>query len=400
MSLIVDTNVLLDFPKIIQEEENIVILTDVLRELDGLKLNPNPEVSFKARRAAVVISRNLSKLNFNDSLEKEKISVDDKLIESCTPQDILITNDVYLKIKAIIRGLNTKGYGGTSDYQGVRYFEVDLETDPYNEELSKILNEHQCEGMAENEYLIILDKNTKQLVDIFCNHNNVLEQVVPYEIRNKWINKIYPKNPEQRCLFNALQRKDNTIIYAGGSFGTGKSFILNNYAISELEKGKISKIVYVPNNSYTENTIDIGALPGELLEKVTGQIGPLVDLVGIDEVHSMIDKEQLEVVPMGSIRGRSFQNAIIIVNEAQNLTEDHIKLLIARCGEGTRIFFDGDYKQADSAVFRNKNGLKLLLNLKDSPVYSKIFATVHLKTIERSLTAQASNFLDELTGGI
>jgi len=71
-------------------------------------------------------------------------------------------------------------------------------------------------------------------------------------------------------LFNALQRKDNTIIYAGGSFGTGKSFILNNYAISELDKGKISKIVYVPNNSYTENTIDIGALPGELLEKITG----------------------------------------------------------------------------------------------------------------------------------
>lgn len=400
MSLIVDSNVLLDFPKIIQEEEDIVILTDVLRELDGLKLNPNPEVSFKARRAAVVISRNLSKLFFNDHLEKEKMSVDDKLIESCTHKDILITNDVYLKIKAIIRGINTKGYGGTSDYQGVRYFEVDLETDPYNEELSKILNEHQCEGMAENEYLIVLDKNTKQLVDIFCNHNNILEQVVPYEIRNKWINKIYPKNPEQRCLFNALQRKDNTIVYAGGSFGTGKSFILNNYAISELEKGNISKIVYVPNNSYTENTIDIGALPGELLEKVTGQIGPLVDLVGIDEVHSMIDKEQLEVVPMGSIRGRSFQNAIIIVNEAQNLTEDHIKLLIARCGEGTRIFFDGDYKQADSAVFRNKNGLKLLLNLKDSPIYSKIFATVHLKTIERSLTAQASNFLDELTGGI
>lgn len=400
MSLIVDTNVLLDFPKIIQEEENIVILTDVLRELDGLKLNPNPEVSFKARRAAVVISRNLSKLNFNDNLEKEKISVDDKLIESCTPEDILITNDVYLKIKAIIRGINTKGYGGTSDYQGVRYFEVDLESDPYNEELSKILNEHQYEGMAENEYLIVLDKNTKQLIDIFCNHNNILEQVVPYEIRNQWINKIYPKNPEQRCLFNALQRKDNTIIYAGGSFGTGKSFILNNYAISELDKGKISKIVYVPNNSYTENTIDIGALPGELLEKITGQIGPLVDLVGIDQIRDWIKTEQLEVVPMGSIRGRSFQNAIIIVNEAQNLTEDHIKLLIARCGEGTRIFFDGDYKQADSAVFRNKNGLKLLLNLKDSPVYSKIFATVHLKTIERSLTAQASNFLDELTGGI
>jgi phosphate starvation-inducible protein PhoH len=62
--------------------------------------------------------------------------------------------------------------------------------------------------------------------------------------------------------------------------------------------------------------MEIGSLPGELLEKVTGQIGPLVDLVGIDEVHSMINREQLEVVPMNSIRGRSFQDSIIIVNEA------------------------------------------------------------------------------------
>jgi predicted ribonuclease YlaK len=52
--------------------------------------------------------------------------------------------------------------------------------------------------------------------------------------------------------------------------------------------------------------MDIGALPGELLEKVTGQIGPLVDLVGIDEVQEMIKREELEVVPMNSIRGRSF----------------------------------------------------------------------------------------------
>lgn len=373
---------------------------DVLRELDGLKLNPNPEVSFKARRAAIVISRNMSKLSFEDRMENEKISVDDKLIKSCTQEDILITNDVYLKIKATIRGLKTKGYGGSSDYQGVKYFEADLETNPYDEELAKIIDNRYFEGMIENEYLIVSDKNTGDLIDIFCNHENKLEQVLPREIRNKWINKIYPKNPEQRCLFNALQRKTNTIIYAGGSFGTGKSFILNNYAISELEKGNIQKIVYVPNNAFTENTIDLGSLPGELLEKTIGQIGPLVDLVGIDQIRDWIGTEQLEVVPMQYIRGRSFSNSIIIVNEAQNLTEDHIKLLLARTGEGSRIFFDGDLKQADSAIFRNKNGLKLLLNLRNSPEYSKLFATVKLRIIERSQTAQASSYLDSITGNI
>ena len=175
---------------------------------------------------------------------------------------------------------------------------------------------------------------------------------------------------------------------------------MNNFAIQELEKGKIKKIVYVPNNSYTENTIELGALPGELLDKTVGQIGPLIDLVGIDQVQDWIKTEQLEVVPMSFVRGRSFQDSIIIVNEAQNLTEDHIKLLVARCGTGSRILFDGDYKQADSDLFRNKNGLKLLLQLRKSPVFSKIFAVVKLKTIERSLIAQSSAYLDSLTGNL
>lgn len=146
--------------------------------------------------------------------------------------------------------------------------------------------------------------------------------------------------------------------------------------------------------------MDLGALPGELLEKVTGQIGPLVDLMGIDQVQTLIMRDQLEVVPMCSMRGRSFKDAIIIVNEAQNLTEDHVKLLVARCGEGTRIMFDGDLKQADSATFRNKSGLRLLTKLRKSPIYSKLFAAVTLTLTERSKTAQASGFLDDLTGGI
>lgn len=69
----------------------------------------------------------------------------------------------------------------------------------------------------------------------------------------------------------------------------------------------------------------------------------------------------------------------------------------ARCGEGTRIFFDGDIKQADSQLFRNKNGLKLLLGLRKSPIYSKMFATIKLTMTERSKTAQCAEFLDDLS---
>lgn len=124
-------------------------------------------------------------------------------------------------------------------------------------------------------------------------------------------------------------------------------------------------------------------------------MGTLMDIVGPIIVEEMVREEKIEIAPISTMRGRNFTNSIIIVNEAQNLTEDHVKLLIARCGEGTRIFFDGDIKQADNHVFRNKNGLKIIPKLKDSPIFGKIFGAVKLTSIERSLTAQASAYLDD-----
>lgn len=415
---LIDTNVLMDFPQVIEDLYPIFITTDVLKELDGLKMSINPDIAFKARRAAVVISRNLDKINWDMSLESSGDKVDDKLICIAKRDNLtLVTNDVYLKVKSIIKGVSNKGYGGGDEYAGIRYWDIDCE-DGHSKELEDAIQEHKIpcclENLNENEYVIARNKNsvitrkngekTYEFLHSFVYRNNVFQPLTNnYKkrcIKNSWINSIFPKNDEQACLFEALNNKDISIIYAGGKFGTGKSFILNNYALQELENGNIKKIIYVPNNAFTENTIEIGSLPGELLDKTIGQIGPLVDLVGVDHITKMISYEQLEVVPMSFIRGRSFSDSIVIVNEAQNLTEDHIKLLIARCGEGTRIFFDGDYKQADSHIFRNKNGLKLLMNLRKSPIFSKIFAAVNLVTTERSFTAQASDYLDNCLGNI
>lgn len=400
--LLIDTCILLDYPQIIQQEQDILIATDTLRELDGLKLSSNSETAFKARRAAVVISRNLKKIKWNENYENSKLKVDDKLLQIAKDTDsTLITNDVYLKVKANIREIPTQGYGGTESYSGVRYINIDIDENGYNKDFDDYLaGARKIEGIRNNEYVIFKTSDTQETLCHCINRNGELKPLRKLAIQNKWINKITPKNDEQICLFDALTATSNTIIYAGGSFGTGKSFLLNNYALQELERGNINKIVYVPNNAFTADTIDIGSLPGTLLEKTTGQIGPLVDLIGIDEINYKLNNEELEVVPMSFIRGRSFQKSIIIVNEAQNLTEDHIKLLIGRCGAGSRIFFDGDLKQADSEIFKNKSGLKLLLNLSESEIYSQIFATVRLQSVERSLTAQAADYLDNLLGRI
>jgi PhoH-like ATPase len=142
--------------------------------------------------------------------------------------------------------------------------------------------------------------------------------------------------------------------------------------------------------------MDLGALPGDMIEKVQPVIGPLIDIVGIDNVLNWIREEKLEIVPMAYIRGRNFTNSIVIVSEAENLTEEHIKLLVGRCGENTRIFFDGDIHQADSAIFKDRNGLQLLLELHKSPELSKIFSTVQLVRIERSIVAAAADYLDKI----
>ena len=77
-----------------------------------------------------------------------------------------------------------------------------------------------------------------------------------------------------------------------------------------MEKGNIRKIIYIPNNSYVEGSMELGFLPGTDIEKVTPSIGPLIDLVGKDFVNQMIMKEELEIVPLAYIRGRSLNRII------------------------------------------------------------------------------------------
>lgn len=405
---LIDTNILLHNPSILEEIENIVITIRVIEEIDGLKKNSNPEIAYKARRASYSILSNDNKIIYCKE-RKDNLSVDNELVYLCKKHKWeLITNDLNLQIKCRFKKVKCSGYSKVKeDYPGVIYLPLDFDEAGYSKILEEMLTtKTPLEKMYENQFLIIQDKNKdtvdsygqihKQTVMSFIYKNGNLEIIDNQFIKNKFINTLKPKNIEQECLVRLLKDKDVSIVLAAGTFGTGKSYLLINYALQELEKGNINKIVYVPNNAFNENTREIGVLPGDLFEKESLHMGTLMDIVGPIIVEEMVKQEKIEVAPISTMRGRNFTNSIIIVNEAQNLTEDHVKLLIARCGEGTRIFFDGDVKQADSHIFRNKNGLKLLQKLKDSSIFGKIFGTVKLVTIERSLTAQASAYLDDL----
>ena len=398
MKFIVDTNVLLSYPKVL-DEGNLVITRRSLKEIDGLKKSPDSELRFDCRRASHAINEKRDEIEFIMK-QKMKLCVDDEIIYFAKKYGYgIITNDLNILIVAYKMGIQCRGYNNEgSHYAGVQTFYATFDNLKYSEVVNTIVTTKQPPvPMKENEFLVIKDSDTDE---VYCSYRyqngelNLLGAKRP--IANSYTKKILPRNPEQECLFNLLQDTSVKIVMAKGKYGSGKTMCLTNYALEQLEKGKIDKIVWVPNNAFNDNSRELGTLPGSLFEKELPFIGSLIDIVGEIEAERFLSTGLLEIVPISIMRGRNFKNCIILVNEAQNLTEEHIKLLVGRCAEGSRIFFDGDIKQVDSYVFKNKNGLKLLLNLADSEKFSKIFGVVTLDTIERSLVAQASDYLDNI----
>ena len=160
-----------------------------------------------------------------------------------------------------------------------------------------------------------------------------------------------------------------------------------------IEEGQYDKLIYVRNNFGVENTKDPGALPGDLEEKLRPFLGPLIDIVGDDiVVDQLIEEEKVEQVHLGYLRGRSLKNCVVLVDESQNLTPSHIKMLISRMAENSKLIFCGDYSQADSKIFRNKSNGLLRMNerLQGKPLYGQI----RLNKIERSEVCQMADLLD------
>ena len=112
---------------------------------------------------------------------------------------------------------------------------------------------------------------------------------------------------------------------------------------------------------------------------------------GADGIDLLISHGQLEVIPLAFLRGRSIRNAIIISSEAENLTKEHIQLLLGRVDKGSNLWMDADLKQRDRAVFEKSAGIETMIDrLKDE----KLFGYVHLVKSERSETARLADKLN------
>ena len=276
-----------------------------------------------------------------------------------------------------------------SEVKYTGYTEIELSDEQYN----LVYSEHKLPGYIfnENEYVIAVNEYG-EVVDKFCYQNGKLRPVKFTTFSNMHTGKLKPRNVHQELAFDMLKDKTSTVKLVTGTWGTGKTMSLVVAALEAVEKGDFDKIIWVRNNVQVKDTDQIGALPGDEHAKLLPYLGPMMDHVGgPDGIDILIQNGQLEVIPLAFLRGRSIRNAIIISSEAENLTKEHIQLLLGRVDSGSNLWMDADLKQRDRAVFEKSAGIETMIDrLKDE----KLFGYVHLVKSERSETARLADKLN------
>lgn len=158
---------------------------------------------------------------------------------------------------------------------------------------------------------------------------------------------LVPRNDKQQQYLEALKGSDQVIVF--GPAGTGKTYCVATFAANQYHLKNINKIVIT--RPHVAVGKDIGYLPGTLEEKCAPWALPVVDVLerhltkGV--VETGLKNQNIEVAPLALMRGRSFENTFVVVDEAQNITLPELKMLVTRIGEGSKLVLNGDIQQSD-----------------------------------------------------
>lgn len=158
---------------------------------------------------------------------------------------------------------------------------------------------------------------------------------------------IYPKTIGQKSYYYAL--KNNDVVFGIGPAGTGKTYLAVVFAVAALKNNQVKKIILTrPAVEAGEN---LGFLPGDLKEKVDPYLRPLYDalhdMLGIEQTEKLIEKGIIEIAPLAYMRGRTLEDAYVILDEAQNTTDNQMKMFLTRLGFHSKMIITGDVTQID-----------------------------------------------------
>ncbi len=164
--------------------------------------------------------------------------------------------------------------------------------------------------------------------------------------------------------------KKNTITFGVGPAGTGKTYLAVAIAVNAYKSKQVEKIILT--RPAVEAGEKLGFLPGDLQEKVNPYLRPLYDalqeLLGMESYSKMMERGTIEIAPLAYMRGRTLNNAYVILDEAQNTTREQIKMFLTRLGEGSKMVITGDLTQIDlpkGLTSGLRHAIKILKDIED-----------------------------------
>lgn len=186
---------------------------------------------------------------------------------------------------------------------------------------------------------------------------------------------VRPRTANQKAYVQAIGSHD--LVVAIGPAGTGKTYLAVACALSALKEDRVSKIILT--RPVVEAGEKLGFLPGDFYEKVNPYLRPLYDafhlMLGPDRFRLYRDEETIEIAPLAYMRGRTLENAFIILDEGQNTTPEQMKMLLTRMGQGSKLVVNGDITQVDLVPKRISGLLQLPMILKGIPGIQVIHLT-------------------------
>lgn len=206
----------------------------------------------------------------------------------------------------------------------------------------------------------------------------------------KKIKSVSARTPNQKVYIQAINEHD--ITFCHGPAGSGKTHIAAGMAAWMLVKEKIERVVLC--RPVVACGTDIGYLPGDVSEKVGPYLAPLFDELGhyfpLVEINSMMLNKRIEIVPLSMMRGRTFNDCFVILDEAQNATEDELRMFLTRVGQNCKMVLAGDSTQSDML---NQDFTKVTEALSDLEEIGTVYLT-HADIVRNSLITKIITALD------
>ena len=309
--------------------------------------------------------------------------------ENPTKKVILVSNDINLRIKCDAIGIAAEDYfpdnvveSGNELYTGFTDILVDdqLIDRIYDGEKIHLEDVPENNKFFSNQFVMMVSSanEKKTALTRFINEHEPFLKVRDHKAGESW--GIAPKNKEQNFAMDLLYDNNVPVVSLIGKAGSGKTLCGIAAGLEQVIGQNPTYNRLIVSRPVMPMGKDIGYLPGTMEEKMAVWLAPIQDnlrfLFGNDDLmlESYMEKRIIEVEALTYIRGRSIQNAYIIIDECQNLTRHEVKTILTRVGEGSKIILTGDVEQIDNVnLNENSNGLAYLIEkLKDYDISGHI----------------------------